>query len=195
MPTSVTGRGRRVAGNQLRANNPPVAKMITTVRYWVEEMHVDGFRFDLAGVLGEADNAPSQYWTNEDARSTVLQTLVDDPELQARGVRMIAEPWTTAYDASTQYPMSTDNEVYGWHEWNANFRDWWRDFLNQDEHALNQPPYEGMFAAVRSSRGPTSGMHGAASSRTTRSTTSQVTMDPPCLTRCRTRRNTTAVVR
>ena len=132
--------------NQTRANHTPMRRMIQdSIRYWVDEMHVDGFRFDLAGVLGEADGAPSQYWTTEQARSTVLQDLIDDPDYQARGVRFIAEPWTTAYDASAQYPMSSGDPAFGWSEWNAHFRDWWRVFLNEDEHPLNAPAYDGGF--------------------------------------------------
>ncbi len=128
--------GSTGVGNQTRANHAPVRRMILdSLRYYVEEMHVDGFRFDLAGVLGEPDGQPSQYWT--DAAGTVLQDIADDPVLQRYHTRIIAEPWTTAYDASAQFPMSSGDPAYGWAEWNANFRDFWRSFLNDDGWALN----------------------------------------------------------
>ena len=118
-------------GNQTRSNNAPGRRLIMdSLHYYVEEMHVDGFRFDLAGVLGEADNSYDSYWS--DVSESVLQDIADDPVLQANNTRIIAEPWTTAYDPSTTYPVAENSEgVYGWAEWNANFRDWWRSFVNQ----------------------------------------------------------------
>lgn len=128
--------GSTGVGNQTRANHRPMRRMILdSLRYMVEELHVDGFRFDLAGVLGEADGAPSQYWQNP--TDTVLNDIADDPVLVAYGTRLIAEPWTTAYDGSTQFPISTVDDEAGWYEWNANFRDWWRSFINEDGFRLN----------------------------------------------------------
>jgi len=125
-------QGSTGVGNQVRANHTPARRIIMdSLLYMVEELHVDGFRFDLAGVLGEADDAPSQYWTTPS--DTVLNEIVDHPVFQEHGTRMIAEPWTTAYDGSTQYPMSSNLEGYGWGEWNANFRDWWRSYLNNKD--------------------------------------------------------------
>ncbi|MEZ4322687.1 MAG: alpha-amylase family glycosyl hydrolase [Myxococcota bacterium] len=128
--------GSTGVGNQVRANNPPVQRQILdSLRYMVEEYHVDGFRFDLAGVLGEPDDRPSQYWTVP--TDTTLNRIIDDPVLQQYNTRIIAEPWTTAYDGSTQYPASSNLPGYAWHEWNANFRDWWRNYLNDDGFNLN----------------------------------------------------------
>lgn len=127
-------------GNQTRANNLPMRKLILdSLHFYVEEMHVDGFRFDLAGVLGEPDLGYDSYW--EDAADTVLADIAEDPVLQEHNVRIIAEPWTTAYDPSTNFPIDPDSDLpYGWAEWNANFRDWWRGFINQD---LTLGDYEG----------------------------------------------------
>ena len=119
-------------GNQLRANTAPMKKMILdSLRYYVEELHVDGFRFDLAGVLGEEDLSYESGWS--DVSQSVLQDIANDPVLQEHNTRIIAEPWTTAYDPSTGFPAATEGDpTYGWGEWNANFRDWWRKFANED---------------------------------------------------------------
>ena len=127
--------GSTGVGNQTRANHRPMRRQIMdSLRYYVTEMHVDGFRFDLAGVLGEPDGSPSQYWT--DPVDEILKEIADDPVLREHNTRIIAEPWTTAYDGSGQYPSSTDGEA-SWGEWNANYRDWWRSFLNDDNWSLN----------------------------------------------------------
>ncbi len=128
--------GSTGVGNQTRANHTPMRRLILdSLRYGVEELHVDGYRFDLAAVLGEPDGAASQYWT--DAAGTVLQEIADDPVLLAHNTRLIAEPWGLAYDASTNYPASTVADGVAFGEWNGNFRDWWRVFLNDDASALN----------------------------------------------------------
>ncbi len=139
--------GSTGVGNQTRANHTPMnALIMDSLRYYVEELHVDGFRFDLAGVLGEPDNAPSQFWTSP--VDTVLNEIADDPVLQQYNTRIIAEPWTTAYDGSTQYPMSANDPMYGWGEWNANFRDFWRSFINDDGWSLNQAQGAADFGAA-----------------------------------------------
>jgi len=127
--------GSTGVGNQVRANHLPMRRQIMdSLRYYVEEMHVDGFRFDLAGVLGEPDGAPSQYWT--DPVEEILTEIIEDPVLRAHNTRIIAEPWTTAYDGSGQYPAAADGQA-AWGEWNANYRDWWRSFLNDEDWRLN----------------------------------------------------------
>ena len=139
--------GSTGVGNQTRANHAPMKQLIKdSLRYYVEELHVDGFRFDLAGVLGEPDGEPSQYWT--DPTETILNEIADDPVFQENNIRIIAEPWTTAYDGSTQYPMSADDPTYGWSEWNANFRDFWRSFLNDDAWTLNRAQGAANFGAA-----------------------------------------------
>jgi len=129
-------------GNQTRPNYTPTRRMILdSLVYMVEELHVDGFRFDLAGILGEED-LNYNHW--DDPANTVLQEIIDHPVMQENNVRVIAEPWTAAgyenlesWTPIAQFPMSTDLEGYGWGEWNARFRDWWRSFLNDDWWVLN----------------------------------------------------------
>jgi isoamylase len=124
-------------GNQTRPNYTPTRRLIIdSLRFMVEELHVDGFRFDLAGILGEED---LNFNTWDDPANTVLQDIIDDPVLQENNVRIIAEPWTAAgysnlsdWTPIGDFPMSTEQEGYGWGEWNARFRDWWRAFMNYD---------------------------------------------------------------
>jgi glycogen operon protein len=142
-------------GQQTRPNYRPFRRLILdSLRYWVEEMHVDGFRFDLAPVLGERDQ---EYWVWDDPRNTVLQDVADDPVLQKYNIRLIAEPWAAGgYDLSKSYngpgnnefsngfgtriglfPAATAKPGTGWSEWNGRFRDWWRSFWNNDAFKLN----------------------------------------------------------
>jgi glycogen operon protein len=142
-------------GNETRCNHRPMRRLILdSLRYWVEEMHVDGFRFDLAPILGEKDG---QHYIWEDPRNTVLQEIIDDPVIKANNVRIISEPWAAGgYDLGQSYngpgnndlsngygtriglfPAETERPGVGWYEWNARFRDWWRAFLNDDAWTLN----------------------------------------------------------
>ncbi len=136
--------GSTGVGNQTRANHTPMRRQIVdSLVYMVEELHVDGFRFDLAGVLGEPDGQRSVWWGGgQTVGSTVLQEIADHPVMQEHDVRLISEPWTTAYDGATQFPMSTNDPDYGWYEWNGNSRDWWREFINDDPF----DPYDGYWA-------------------------------------------------
>jgi glycogen operon protein len=108
-------------GNSLNANHPVVRRMILdSLRYWVDEMHVDGFRFDLASVLDrdEAGNLmPSP---------PVLWDIDSDPCLA--GTKLIAEAW----DAAGLYQVG--NFIGdSWREWNGRFRDDVRSFFRGDE--------------------------------------------------------------
>jgi isoamylase len=104
-------------GNSLYANHPVVAKFIVDVlRYWVEVMHVDGFRFDEASVLSRGpDGAPMQHppvlWQIE-----LEEALAD--------TKIIAEAW----DAGGLYQVG-QFPGYRWAEWNGRFRDDMRDFV------------------------------------------------------------------
>ena len=142
-------------GNETRCNHTPFRKhIVDSLRYWVEEMHVDGFRFDLAPVLGEKD---LKYYVWDDPKNTVLQDIVDDPVLQKYNTRSIAEPWAAGgYDLGLSFngpnnnelsngygtriglfPAATSKPGTGWGEWNGRFRDWWRAFQNNDGFKLN----------------------------------------------------------
>lgn len=111
-------------GNTLNANHPIVRRMIVdSLRYWVAEMHVDGFRFDLASILARdesgrpLDNPPA------------LWDIETDPVLA--GTKLIAEAW----DAAGLYQLGTfigDS----WKEWNGRFRDDIRRFMKGDRHTV-----------------------------------------------------------
>ena len=119
-------------GNQTRPNHRPMRKLIMdSLRFYAEEMHVDGFRFDLAPILGERD---LNYNTWDDPRNTVLQDIVDDPVLNKYNTRIIAEPWSAGGNYCIpmgDFPNSTTQQGQGWYEWNGRFRDWWRSFINE----------------------------------------------------------------
>jgi len=125
-------------GNQTRPNNTPMERLILdSLRYYVDDMHVDGFRFDLAGILGEVD---LDYNNWDDPNHSVLGKITDDPVLQRYNTRLIAEPWTAGgwYGPLIgAYPASTTKPGYGFGEWNSRYRDWWRAFLNNDDWKLN----------------------------------------------------------
>ena len=110
-------------GNTMNCNNPVVQQMILEcLRYWVIAYRVDGFRFDLASILGRnEDGAPM-------ASPPLLQALAYDPVLSK--VKLIAEAW----DAGGLYQVgnfpSWNNR---WAEWNGRYRDDIRRFLKGDE--------------------------------------------------------------
>ncbi|MFC4243658.1 glycogen debranching protein GlgX [Gryllotalpicola reticulitermitis] len=100
-------------GNSLNVGHPaPLALIMDSLRYWVTEMHVDGFRFDLATTLTRQDGSA-------DIHSAFLALIHQDPVLQR--VKMIAEPWDTAGYQVGGFPAD-------WSEWNGRFRDDVRDF-------------------------------------------------------------------
>ena len=108
-------------GNTLNANQAAVRRLILdSLRYWVREMHVDGFRFDLASVLSRDDlGHPSE-------NPPVVWDIDSDPQLA--GTKLIAEAW----DAAGLYQVGTFVGDY-WKEWNGKFRDDIRSFLRGDE--------------------------------------------------------------
>src|SRR5215472_3104217 len=111
-------------GNTLNANHPIVRRMIVdSLRYWVEEMHVDGFRFDLASIL--ARDLGGQVLSNP----PVLWDIESDPALA--GTKIIAEAW----DAAGLYQVGSfigDS----WREWNGRFRDDVRSFFRGDRGSV-----------------------------------------------------------
>ncbi len=121
-------------GNQCRTDHRPMRKLtMDSLRYWVEEMHVDGFRFDLAPILGVVDSDPTVW----DAENTVIKEIINDPWLKENRIKVIAEPWSLPHFKLGAFPVADEGEGIGWYEWNANFRDVWRSFINQDEFPLS----------------------------------------------------------
>jgi glycogen operon protein len=121
-------------GNQTRPNHTPMKRMIMdSLHFYVDEMHVDGFRFDLAGILGEPD---LDYNSWIDPSQTILQDILEDERLAH--TRLIAEPWTASGTGPGigGFPISS-NGSQAWGEWNAHFRDWWRSIINDDDFTLD----------------------------------------------------------
>jgi glycogen operon protein len=137
-------------GNTINANHPVVREhILSALRYWVVEMHVDGFRFDLASVLGR-DRA-GNLLTNP----PLLERIAEDPIL--RDVKIIAEAW----DAAGAYQVGSFSERR-WAGWNGRYRDDVRRFWRGDEGCL------GVFAQricgsadlyARSGKGPESSIN------------------------------------
>ncbi|MGA8255391.1 MAG: glycogen debranching protein GlgX [Nocardioides sp.] len=102
-------------GNTVDADNPFALRLILdSLRYWVTEMHVDGFRFDLLSALTRVDH-------EIDMRCHLMTAIGQDPIL--RGVKLIAEPWDATMDG-----YLVGNCPPPWVEWNDQFRDELRDF-------------------------------------------------------------------
>ena len=113
-------------GNTLYANHPIVRRMILdSLRYWVEQMHVDGFRFDLASIL--ARDVTGHVMSNP----PVLWDIESDPALAS--AKFIAEAW----DAAGLYQVG---QFVGdsWKEWNGKFRDDVRGFFHGREGAVRR---------------------------------------------------------
>jgi isoamylase len=104
-------------GNTLKANHPVVRRLILdSLRYWVSDMHVDGFRFDLASVLSRDESGmPVE-------SAPIIWEIESDPLLA--GTKLIAEAW----DASGLYQVGRWAGD-AWKEWNGRFRDDVRSFL------------------------------------------------------------------
>jgi len=108
-------------GNTINANHPVVRDQIMdALRYWVVEMHADGFRFDLASVLGRDGSGKLL------ANAPLLERIAEDPIL--RDVKIIAEAW----DAAGAYEVGSFSERR-WAEWNGRYRDDVRRFWRGDD--------------------------------------------------------------
>ncbi len=106
-------------GNTVNCEHPQVrALIIDCLRYWVEDMHVDGFRFDLATVLARDGNGFNEH-------SAFFKSLRADPSLAY--VKLIAEPWDIGWGGYQlgRFPA-------GWAEWNDRYRDTMRSFWRRD---------------------------------------------------------------
>ncbi len=111
-------------GNAINANHPVVRDFILeALRYWVSEMHVDGFRFDLASVLDR--NEKGDLLPN----APLLERIAEDPIL--REVKIIAEAW----DAAGAYQVGRFSACR-WAEWNGRYRDDVRRFWRGDDGLL-----------------------------------------------------------
>lgn len=127
-------------GNETRTNHLPMRRLIMdSLHFMVEELHVDGFRFDLAGILGEKDLDYNNWY--EDPTESTLGVIANDLILQENNTRIVAEPWTAGgyYNPVLgAYPAAVNRAGYGWGEWNAHFRDIWRSIVNEDGYGWNR---------------------------------------------------------
>jgi isoamylase len=115
-------------GNSLNMRNPYVLQLIMdSLRYWITEMHVDGFRFDLAATLARELH-------DVDRLSAFFDLIQQDPVV--REVKLIAEPWDVGeggYQVGNFPPL--------WSEWNGKFRDTVRDFWRGEPGTLGELGY------------------------------------------------------
>jgi isoamylase len=114
-------------GNTLNCNHPVVRNMVLDcLRYWASEYHIDGFRFDLASILGRAqDGSPLN-------NPPLLESLAHDPILAK--CKLIAEAW----DAGGLYQVGAFPAYGRWAEWNGKYRDAVRKFLKGDSNTVGQ---------------------------------------------------------
>jgi glycogen operon protein len=112
-------------GNTMNCNNPIVRSLVLNcLRYWVAEYHIDGFRFDLASILGRDSMG------NPLANPPLLEALAYDPILAK--CKLIAEAW----DAGGLYQVGSFPAYGRWGEWNGKYRDALRQFLRGDENQV-----------------------------------------------------------
>ncbi len=115
-------------GNSLNVRHPQVLKLIMdSLRYWIEDMHVDGFRFDLASTLARELH-------DVDRLSAFFDIIHQDPVISQ--VKLIAEPWDVG-DGGYQ----VGNFPAGWAEWNGRYRDTVRRYWKSDEGQLSDLAY------------------------------------------------------
>src|SRR5690606_33491237 len=113
-------------GNTFNLHQPRVLQLVMdSLRYWIQEMHVDGFRFDLATVLAREQNG------RFDSHSGFLDAVRQDPVLSR--VKLIAEPWDVGpagYQPGGFPP--------GWAEWNDRYRNTVRRFWRGDDGVIGE---------------------------------------------------------
>jgi isoamylase len=116
-------------GNTLDATHPQVLKLVTdSLRYWVNEMHVDGFRFDLAPSLARGTDGDIE------RLSAFFAVVHQDPVLSR--IKLIAEPWDVGHDG-----YQVGNFPILWSEWNGRFRDTVRSFWRGDRRVIGDMGY------------------------------------------------------
>lgn len=114
-------------GNTLNCNHPVVRDfVIDCLRYWAAEYHIDGFRFDLASVLGRDSNG------NPLPNPPLLESIAHDPLLAH--CELIAEAW----DAGGLYQVGNFPSYGRWMEWNGKYRDAARRFLRGDDNSVSE---------------------------------------------------------
>ena len=115
-------------GNSLNMRHPHVLQLIMdSLRYWIQEMHVDGFRFDLAATLARELH-------DVDRLSSFFDLIQQDPVVSQ--VKLIAEPWDVGqggYQVGNFPPL--------WSEWNGKFRDCVRDFWRGEDQTMAEFAY------------------------------------------------------
>jgi len=110
-------------GNTLQMRHPHVLQLVMdSLRYWVEEMHVDGFRFDLASALARGLH-------DVDRLSSFFDLIQQDPVISR--VKLIAEPWDVGEGG-----YQVGNFPALWSEWNGRYRDWIRDYWRGEPGSL-----------------------------------------------------------
>jgi glycogen operon protein len=115
-------------GNSLNMMHPRVLQLIMdSLRYWVLEMHVDGFRFDLAPTLAREAHAVDRF-------GAFLDIIHQDPVLSQ--VKLIAEPWDLGEGG-----YQVGNFPVGWTEWNSRYRDTLRGYWKGDESLIGELAY------------------------------------------------------
>ena len=115
-------------GNSLNMRHPNVLQLIMdSLRYWVTEMHVDGFRFDLASALARELH-------DVDRLSAFFDVIQQDPVISQ--VKLIAEPWDVGEGG-----YQVGNFPPGWSEWNGKYRDCIRDFWRGQDQTLAEFAY------------------------------------------------------
>jgi glycogen operon protein len=116
-------------GNSVKASNAHTARLIVdSLRYWVSEMHVDGFRFDLATVLGRTGEG------GFDRNAAFFQIVAQDPVLSR--VKLIAEPWDVGLGG-----YQVGGFPAPWREWNGKYRDALRRYWKGDENLAAEMGY------------------------------------------------------
>ncbi|MEQ4520166.1 glycogen debranching protein GlgX [Pseudarthrobacter sp. B907] len=140
-------------GNSLNFGEPRVVQLVLdSLRYWVNEFHIDGFRFDLAVTL--CRNAANEF----DPRHPFLVAIAADPVLSE--TKLIAEPWDVGYGG-----WQTGRFPAGWVDWNDHFRDAVRTFWLADRAAIDAGAQGGSVARLADALSGSAGLF-AASGRT-----------------------------
>jgi len=114
-------------GNTFNSNNPIVRDFIVScLRYWASEFHIDGFRFDLAAIMDRDEHGVPL------ANPPLIEAMAYDPVL--RDCKLIAEAW----DAGGLYQVGSFPNYHRWSEWNGKYRDTLRRFLKGEEAVVGE---------------------------------------------------------